>query len=56
MHLAALHGVKPREPIDYMHFLRQAKPPEKPLADAEIERVWNNLCAAMAQQKDNNRG
>jgi hypothetical protein len=51
MHLAALHGVRPQEPIDYMQYLRQAKPPEKPMSDAEIEQVWNNLCAAMKKKE-----
>ncbi|HAW09662.1 MAG TPA: hypothetical protein DCX12_01045 [Chloroflexi bacterium] len=47
MHLAALHGVDPREPVEYMHYLRAAQPPKPFLPEDRVLAFFEELCELM---------
>ena len=43
MHLAALRG-GPREPVEYMHYLRACRPPKPFISDDEAVELFETLC------------
>ena len=46
-HLAAAQGATPREPIEYMHYLRVPLPPAKPQTEEDLKAVAAGLGAAL---------
>jgi len=50
MHLCALKGVAPKEPLEYMHFLRQAQPPAECLGDDDVIAAVEKINAALAKK------